>query len=115
MQLVRSLAHHEAACLMVCRDDDDRLVGMLLIEFVSHFYGLVQIENLVDDIAYVVAVAGIVDHASFNLEEETVLVLVAQIVDAGSYDLLQRKVVAVLVKGVRDVVAFQLLILIVAL
>ena len=60
---------------MVGADDDDGLVGMLLVELIGHLHSLVHIQYFVDDIADIVAVAGPVNQATLNGKEETVVLL----------------------------------------
>ena len=115
MQLVGPLTHHQSACLMISRYDDDGLVGVLLVELVGHLHGFVHIQHLVHSITDVIAVAGVVDHAALDLEEETILLFAHEVVDASAHNLLQRQVVLVLIQGVGDVVAAQFLVLVVAL
>ena len=100
VQLVGSCSHDESARLVVGRDYDDCLVGVLLVEFVGHLYGLIHIKHFVDSAADVVAVTCPVDHASLDGEEEAVLLFAGEIVDAGAHNLLEREVVLVLVEGI---------------
>ena len=46
VQLVIFVSEHEAACLMVGGDYDERLVGMLPVELVCHLHGVVHIYHL---------------------------------------------------------------------
>ena len=75
---------------MVGTDDDYCFVGMLLIEFVSHAYSFVKVEDFVDAVAYVVTVSSVVNHSTFDLEEEAVCALTREEVDASTHDLLKR-------------------------
>ena len=59
---------------MVGRHDNQRLIGVLLIELVGHANGIVHINQFGDE-SQVVAVAGPVDFAPFDHQEETVLLL----------------------------------------
>ena len=75
MQFIRTNAHYQTACLVVGADNNDGLIGVLLVELVSYLDGLVEVNNLVDAGTYIVAVASPVNLTALNLEEEAVLVL----------------------------------------
>ena len=98
VQLVRTTAQGQASGLMVGRDDDERLLGMLLIEFVGHLDSRVHIDNLVECGCGVIGVASPVYLAALKHKEEALLVAVHQVVDTALGYLPEREVVGLAVQ-----------------
>ena len=100
---------------MVGGDYDNRLVRVLFVELIGHANSLVEIQHLVDGVSDIVAMACVIDHSAFNLEEETIFLFVHQEINSSTCDLFKGQVVLVLVQCVGNVVTLELFVLLVAL
>ena len=67
---------HETTGLMVCREDDESLVRMLLVEFISYLNAAIYSHYLMESSSSVLSVASPIHLASYLVhKEETVLVV----------------------------------------
>ena len=108
MEFVRTAAKDDAARFVVGRDDDKGFVGVLLVEFVSHLYGLVHVLHFVEYVCCIVAMACPVDFSAFDHKEEAVLLLRRQRLDGGLGNLCERQVIGFAVEGIGDAFALAL-------
>ena len=109
IQLIGTFAEGKATRLVVGTDDDERLVGMLLVELVGDADGVVHVDELGDE-DRVVCMAAPVNLAAFDHQEEAVLLvlLLHEEVDGSACDVLQREVVLCAVDGIGDRAALYL-------
>ena len=84
VELVGATAQHDAARFVVGRHDDERFVGMLGIEFIGHLHGLVHVDEFTERRGHIVGMAGPVDLAPLDHEEESVLAGLGEVGYAGT-------------------------------
>jgi len=102
---VVAVAECHAARLVVGCDDDEGLVGMLLVESIGEVQGFVHVDGLADGGGSVASVAGVVNLAALDHHEETVAV--AELGDGGLNDLGEGEVAVGTVDGIRNGLAFE--------
>ena len=101
VERIGAIAQGEATCLMVGSDNDECLLGMLLVELVGHADGLVEVHRLLQCSCSIVGMAGIINLATLDHEEEALLVtLVVEVVDSSGCDLSQREVALTGIKSI---------------
>ena len=103
MHLVAAAAQHQAAGLVVGRDHDEGLLRIAGEEREGEVHGLGHVVHLLEAGRGVVAVAGVVDLAAFDHEEEALLPVAGlQVADTGVGEVGQAGVILLAVDGVRE-------------
>ena len=69
------VADGHAACLVVCGDEDEGIVGVGVVEVHSGLHGVAHLQHIVDGSGGIVGMAGPVDLAGLGHQEETLLVV----------------------------------------
>ena len=99
-----SSSERQAARFVVGRDNDERRVGLFLVELVGNLDTAVHVDEFMDESSTIIRVAGHINHAALDHQEKTIAFLLAfgEETDARLRDLLQREILRLAVELIWD-------------
>ena len=81
IQFIFTCSQSKVPCLMICRNDNQGFIRMLLIKIDRLLYRFLKIDYLVKHSRRIVTMTGPIDQSAFDHHEKTVLFILTQKID----------------------------------